>query len=146
MYTAVLVIHNIFRWVVLAAALFALFRAYSGWLGKREWTKTDRLSGTLFSISLDIQLLFGLILYVAGEWYTVFQSMAEAMANETMRFFGLEHIFYMLVAVILVHAGSVLARKASEDIARHRRAALWYSLVVVILLIAIPWWRPLLRF
>jgi hypothetical protein len=145
MYTAVLVIHNIFRWLVLIAAVFALVVSYSGWIQKREWGPSDRRAGTLFAVSLDIQLLLGLILYIAGGWYSVFANFSEAMANSIMRFFGLEHLFYMVLAVIFAHVGSVHARKASESVGKFRRAAIWYSLVIIILIIAIPWWRPLLR-
>ena len=63
-YTVVLVLHNLWRWLVVLAAIYATARAWFGWLGKRPWTKADQRAGTLFGISLDIQLLLGLILAI----------------------------------------------------------------------------------
>jgi cbb3-type cytochrome oxidase subunit 3 len=32
------------------------------------------------------------------------------------------------------------------DQGKFRRAALWFTVTMIIILIGIPWWRPLLRF
>jgi hypothetical protein len=145
MYPTILTIHNIFRWVVLILAVVALFNAYRGWLGRRDWNPADRKIGTFFAISLDIQVILGLLLYVIGPWLTlVVENFSAAMQNDELRFFSLEHIFYMTLAVIFVHIGSVLSRSAPEAVAKHRRAAIWFTLTTLIIIIAIPWWRPLL--
>lgn len=147
MYPVILAIHNIFRWVVLILALVALIRAYGGWFQKREWTEGDRKAGSYFAISMDIQLLLGLLLYfVLAPWFSaVAADFGEAMQNPELRFFGLEHVFYMFIAVVMVHVGSVLARRAPESLAKFRRQAIWFTLATILILIAIPWWRPLLR-
>lgn len=56
----------------------------------------------------------------------------------------------MLVAVVLAHVGRALSRRVTETQDKHRRAAIFFGLAVVALLIAIPWpflpyGRPLLR-
>jgi hypothetical protein len=145
MYPVLLAIHNIFRWVVVIMALVALFRAYSGWLGKREWVPADRAVGSFFAVSLDIQLLLGLLLYFLGSWFGALTAdFGGAMRSDVLRFFTLEHAFYMILAVIVVHVGSVLARRAPESLFKHRRAAIAYSLVALFLIVGVPWWRPLL--
>ncbi len=63
MFGFILAVHNILRWIVLILLVVALVRAFWGWFGKREWTSTDRKVGMFYSVSLDIQLLLGLILY-----------------------------------------------------------------------------------
>jgi hypothetical protein len=127
-----LAIHNIVRWIVLIALIFALYRAYSGWLGKKIWEATDRLSGLIFSIALDVQLLLGIILiFLRG--FTMIQ----------MRFY-MEHIGPMLLAVIFTHIGSSQSKKADQDVDKHQRAAIWFTLTLLIILISIPWARPLL--
>jgi hypothetical protein len=144
MYPVLLAIHNIFRWVVLIMTLVALFRAYSGWLGKREWNPGDKAVGSFYAVSLDLQLLLGLGLYFIGSWFEALVSdFSGAMQNDVLRFFTLEHAFYMLLAVIVVHAGNVLARRAPESVLKHRRAAIAYTLVALFLIVGIPWWRPL---
>jgi hypothetical protein len=63
MYTFFLAVHNILRWIALILAIIVLVRAYWGWFGGREWTSTDRRVGSFYSISLDVQILLGLLLY-----------------------------------------------------------------------------------
>jgi hypothetical protein len=70
---------------------------------------------------------------------------SAAMSMNDLRFFPLEHIPFMLAAVVLAHVGSSLARKAKDAAGQHRRAALGYGLSLLVIVLAIPWWRPLLR-
>jgi cytochrome c biogenesis factor len=146
MYAAFLALHNILRWVVIILAILALVRAYRGWLGKREWTSADRKSASFFSISMDIQLLLGLILYFLLSPLTrpvLEGQMGLVMGNIEMRFFGVEHIFYMILGVVFVHVGTILSRRADDPVAKHRRAAIWFTLAAIVLIVGIPWWRPL---
>lgn len=141
----ILALHNIVRWVVLIVGAIAIFSAYRGWFGKREWTESDRKYGVFFSSAMDTQLLLGLILYIFISPFTapVFRNFSSAMSDAQIRFFGFEHVVYMLVAVVLVHIGSVMSRRPPEAVAKHRTAAIWYTLAALVILIAIPWWRPL---
>ncbi len=146
MYRLLLILHNINRWVVLALALFALARAYRGWLGGRNWTARDRQAGTLFTIFIDVQLLLGLALVALSPLIrAALQNLQGAMAADQLRFFLVEHTPLMILALVLVHLGSALSRRATEDRQRHRRAAIWYTLALLIIAFAVPWWRPLLR-
>ena len=147
MYLIFLSLHNILRWVVLIAGLIAVARALMGWLGRREWTRADRLSGLLFGISIDIQLLLGLILYFFLSPWTqavLRGNLGQAMQNSETRFFAIDHILVMFLAVVSVHFGTALARRAPEAVTKHRRAAIWFGLTLILILAGIPWWRPLL--
>lgn len=147
MYSVVLFLHSWVRWLVVIAAVAAVGRAFYGWLGKKGWTRLDNQMGLLFSTSLDVQMLLGLILYFFLSPITTaaFKNFGAAMSNPVMRFFTVEHIFYMIIAVVLGHVGRTLAKKATETMARHRVSAILYGLAVVIILLAIPWSRPLFR-
>jgi uncharacterized membrane protein YozB (DUF420 family) len=148
MYTVVLIIHNILRWVVLILAVYSILRAYSGWFGKREWRQSDRKAGSFFTIAMDVQLLVGLWLYIflSPLTETALGDFGAAMNNAELRFFALEHVLYMVLAVVFAHLGNVLSRRAEEMVAKYRRAALWFTLTLIFIVIAIPWSRPLLRF
>ena len=67
------------------------------------------------------------------------------MANPDARFFGFEHIFYMFIAIALAHMGTAFARRADTDQKKFRNAAIFFSLSLLVIIIAIPWGRPLLR-
>lgn len=146
MYVFVLAVHNILRWIVLFLMILALVRAYRGWFGKRDWTSTDRRVGTFYSVSLDIQLLLGLILYFGLSPITrsAFSDFGAALANTDLRFFVFEHFLMMVLAVILAHVGVATARSAAEPVLKHRRSAIWFSLSLIAILLGMPWFRPLL--
>lgn len=147
MYPFVLAIHNILRWVVLLIGIWAVIQALLGWFGNRDWTKQDRRAGLFFTIGLDIQLLLGLLLYVFLSPWTkgVFQDFGAAMSDPTRRFFALEHAFYMLLAVICGHLGSALPKRVAEPKGKHQRAVLFFFLALLVILLGMPWMRPLLR-
>lgn len=144
-----LFLHNLTRWVVIGTAIWALISAWRGWLGKRTWTETDRKAGVFFGIAMDTQLLIGLILYfgLSPKGAAAFaQGMATVMGDNILRFYAVEHIFMMVLAVVFVHLGSVFAKKAAEDTRKFRAAAIWYSLSVLLVLVSIPWqYSPLYR-
>jgi hypothetical protein len=72
-------------------------------------------------------------------------NMQAAMQSDELRRILVEHIPLMLLAVVFVHIGTLGARRAGDDRGRFRRSALWFTLTALVLLVAIPWWRPLLR-
>jgi Na+-driven multidrug efflux pump len=145
MYPFLLAIHNLLRWVVVVLMILTLVRAYRGWLGKRDWTSADRRSGVFLSVSLDIQLLIGLLLYVVYSPITrlFMRDVVAAMNDAAMRFFGLEHLFYMFLAVVLAHLGGIFSRRGADAPVRHRTAAIFYSLAALALILGMPWMRPL---
>jgi len=151
MYTFILGLHNILRWVVVILALVAVVNAYLGWFGKRTWTERDRKFGAYFTISMDVELLLGLILYILAGWaQQLFSNFGGLMDTSVGRFFGLEHIFFMFVAVIVGHIGSARSRKADEDVSKFRNAAIWFTIAFIVILLMIPWpfleyGRPLFR-
>ena len=145
-YTIVLVLHNLVRWVVLLTAAWALVRAWSGWLGKRSWTTTDRRAGMFFSMSLDIQMLLGLILaFISPILQAAYADLGSLAMQDPFRFFLTAHMPLMIVSVVLAHIGTAVARKGADDTGKHRRAAILFTLAALAIVLAIPWFRPLLR-
>ncbi len=141
MYSVVLSLHSLLRWVVVILAVVAVVRAFVGWFCRRAWTPFDDRLGLSFLISMDVQVLLGLILYVLLSPLTreAFQDLGKAMSDAILRFWAFEHLFFMVVVLALVHIGRVRAKGAAEAIARHRRAAIFFGLALVLLLLAIPW-------
>lgn len=152
LYSILLPLHNILRWIVLIAALFAIFRAFAGWLGKKDWTRTDDKAGMWFTMVMDIQVLAGLILYFLSPLtQSALQNFGGAMSNAVARFFAVEHILLMVVAAAAAHMGRAFSRKASGSLSKHKRAAIWFVLALLLVLVAIPWpfsvaARPWIRF
>src|SRR5262245_14145645 len=152
MYSAFLLIHSTLRWVVLLLALVALGRAIRGVMGRLEWKPADQAVGAWFTGSLDLQMLLGLVLYIFLSPVTrqAFADMGAAMRNTPLRFFPVEHITGMIVAVVLAHIGRARSKKGTDAGQRHRSALIFYALALVIMVLSIPWpgtpgGRPLLR-
>ena len=145
MYPFVLATHNIVRWLVLIAAVAAIALAVAGWLGKKEWTKTGNMVGGMFVGLLDLNVFLGLILYffLSPITQAVFANFGAAMKDPTLRFFGVEHIFTLLVALALAHVGRALSKKAGDAVKKYRAAAIWFTLSLLAILAMIPWNRPL---
>lgn len=146
MYEALLALHNVLRWLVVATALWAVVRAISGWMSAQPWTSTDRTTGNAFVIAITVQFVLGLLLYGLSPVTTsAFGDMGAAMAQRDIRFFVVEHLVYMLLAVAAAHIGRARATRAADDRGRYRTAAIFYGVSLVLVLVGIPWWRPLLR-
>ena len=146
MYAFILAVHNIVRWVAFILAILVVARAVLGWYGKREWTDRDRKLGIFYTSSMDVQLLLGLLLYIFLSPLTTgaFQDFGAAMGIAIQRFFAVEHPLYMLVAVVFAHLGSIFSKRAADSIVKHRQAAIWYGLSLLIILLGMPWMRPFL--
>ncbi|MEW6569008.1 MAG: hypothetical protein AB1449_12750 [Chloroflexota bacterium] len=146
MYSLVLILHSLVRWVVILAAAWAIARALRGWIADRPWLPLDHRVGLVFTMAMDVQVLLGLVLvFVSPLAQEVLGDPSGAMASPELRFFAVEHVPLMVLAAVAAYAGSVLSRKATDDRARHRRAALAFVLSLAMVLIAVPWSRPLLR-
>ncbi len=147
MYDFVLGVHSLLRWVVVILAVVAVGRALLGWFGRREWTVLDDRIGLFFTISMDVQVLLGLILYLflSGITRSAFQDFGGAMSNPTLRYFAVEHVVLMIVALVLGHVGRALSKRAEEARKKYQQAAIFFGLAMLAALVAIPWWRPLLR-
>jgi hypothetical protein len=141
LYSLFLTLHNITRWLVVIFAVLALVRAFRGWFRRQEWTPQDNRAGVLFTSMLDTQLLLGLILYFLFSPATpqIFANFSGAMASPAVRFFGFEHVFWMVLAVVIAHVGRVLVKKAASATAQHRAAAISFGLAFLMVMAAIPW-------
>jgi len=150
MYSLVLNVHSWMRWIVIATCLWSILRAAMA--GGRPWTPADARASRLFMITLDIQMLLGLLLYLVLSPFTrqAMSDMGTAMKVSALRFFVVEHLFGMLVAVALTHIGIAKIRRASGDARRHRTALIFFSLALLAIFASIPWpgmpaGRPLFR-
>jgi len=153
MYSSALWLHSILRWAVLLTGAIAWFRAVGAGTAKRRWTPKDDLWGFLFTTSLDIQMLVGLVLYFILSPFTkiAFQDFGGAMADSSLRFWAVEHLIGMIIGIALAHVGRVKIRKAGNDARRHRLAMIYFGLALVAICASIPWpglpvGRPLFRF
>ncbi|MBI5543341.1 MAG: hypothetical protein HY901_05595 [Deltaproteobacteria bacterium] len=94
----VLKVHSVTRYLVLAVAVAALVKLGLGSARRASFAPADRALGSAFVGLLDLQVLLGLVLVVAGAWY-------PALAG---------HVVSMLLAVGLAHSMLIINRRRPQ--------------------------------
>lgn len=151
-YLFVLYLHSYLRWGVLALAAIASSISAAGWVRGGEWTRANERLHVAFVAAIDAQFTLGALLYLWLSPYVraFYAGPGSAMKDATLRFFGVEHVFSMVIAVSIIHIARVRSKRLATPALRHRRVLLTTLAAVVVILIAIPWpflpyGRPLLR-
>ena len=148
MYTLVLTLHSWLRWAALIAGVVAIFSLFSS----RDSSGRADFWGLVLTIVLDVQFLLGVLLYGVLSPFTAeaMRDFGAAMRSPGLRFFAVEHVTLMLAALVLVHVGRILARKAATLDAKRMRLLICFGLATLLMVLAIPWpgmaaGRPLFR-
>jgi len=140
-YSLILTLHSWMRWVVVIVGVIAVIKFLIGWLGKKDWAALDARLASIFPITIDIQLLLGLLLYFVLSPITTgaLRAFGAAMKNSVVRYYSVEHIFMMLIALIVAHIGSALIKKRTDATAKFRIGFILFLLAMIIIFLAIPW-------
>ena len=139
MYTVLLLIHSLVRWLILAGFIYAVGRAYYGWLGKQSFNKLDRKTFIITSSLAHLQLVIGVWLYFISPIVTFFlHNFKQAVHIKEFRFYGMEHGLIMIVAIALITVGSAIAKRKTVDLNKFKTIAIWYSIGLILILIGIP--------
>lgn len=152
MYSIVLFVHSWLRWAALVSGVGATLAALRETSGPSDSGRADRW-GLALMMALDIQMLLGLLLYlvVSPSMQAIRENFGAAMKDPAARFWAVEHITEMMMAVVLVHVGRVLARKAATPDTKRLRLLVCFGLATLLMMLGIPWpglraGRPLFRF
>lgn len=138
MYTTLIYAHSLLRYVILILLVAAIAKSFSGWLGKKPFTEGTRKLNLFTLIFAHVQLLVGLgVYFMSGE--VMLSNISGAMKEPVLRFFTVEHSAMMIIAIALITVGYSLSKKGKTDEAKHKRAAIFFLLALVIILVAIPW-------
>lgn len=134
--------HSFLRWIVLLLALLTLIKSYSGMSSKRAFVPADRKMPLFFMISMDIQLLIGLVLYFTGSWgikNIQNMGMGNVMKDSVSRFFAVEHTIGMLLAIVFAHIAFSVTKKPIADTAKFKRIFIFSLLSLIAIIASIPW-------
>jgi len=140
MYEGLLHLHSVLRWIILILLLVAIFKSLAD--KDRPFTYTSKKIGLWLMIAADIILLVGIYQWIAGPLglKNIQQlGMKEVMSNNYFRFFAIEHLMGMILAIALIHIGRSAGKKNVPDKIKHRLTVLFYGLALLIILIMIPW-------
>lgn len=135
MNTALLHTHSALRYLILAGLLVIVIRSLVGWMNKKPYTGFDNKASLYLFIFTHIQLLIGLVQYFVTS--NVVQFNEGTMKNKELRYWAVEHITIMLIAVVLITVARVSAKKMTTDEARHKRMFVFNALALLLILVAI---------
>ena len=145
MYPILLQAHSVLRYLVLLMLLVVIIRFGFAKIFKRQFNNLDDKLSLLTLVSVHLQFLIGLIIYFNSPLIkTALADMAAAMKDETLRFWAVEHITLMTLAVIMITVGRIRTRKnglRSDE--KFRRLLIFYSIGLVLIVAGIPWERGL---
>jgi hypothetical protein len=139
MYTILLDLHSILRWVIIVLAVAAVFNSMNS---KKPFTAADGKVGLFLMISAHTTLLIGLYLWLFGPWGLASirnLGFGEVMKDKVYRFYAVEHLFGMLVAIALITIARSASKKNVPDPAKHKRVFWLVLLALVIIVATIPW-------
>lgn len=140
MYSMLLSLHSLVRWLVLVFLLHSIYRAFIGYTRNKSFSKTDNAFRHWTATVAHIQLMIGIILYTQSPIVKYFWTDTEtAIQNLDLTFYGLIHIVLMLTVIVLVTIGSALAKRKSTDKEKFKTMLVWFSISLIIIFIAIPW-------
>lgn len=127
----ILILHSLNRFILLALLLTVIVRTFMGWQNKSAFSTTDNKLGLFLFISTHTQLLLGLILYFVSP-VVVFSG--AAMKDNIARYWLVEHVSGMLIAIVLITMGRTTTKKMTDSTAKYKRMFILNTIALVIIL------------
>ncbi|MBI1768863.1 MAG: cytochrome B [Bacteroidetes bacterium] len=131
MHSSILILHSINRFILLALLLTVIVRTFMGWQNKSAFGNSDNKLSLFLFISTHTQLLLGLILYFVSP-VVIFSG--ASMRDKVARYWLVEHLAGMLIAVVLITMARITMKKLSEDTAKHKRMFIFNTIALIVVL------------
>ncbi len=141
MYPHLLQTHSILRYVVLLMLMIVIVRFAFAKISKRHYNNLDDKLSLFTLITVHLQFLIGLALYLTSPVIkAALADMAATMKDDGLRFLAVEHVTLMVIAVILITVGRIKARKKElHSDEKFRRTLIFYAIGLVLIVAGIPW-------
>lgn len=123
--------HSGWRYLVIILLLIAFINAAMGYFGNKAYTEGNRKLNVFALISAHIQLLLGLAIYFMHDWYK------GDMSVGVQRYWKMEHISMMVIAIILITVGNARSKKRDSARLKHLTIFMYFGLALLIITAAI---------
>lgn len=134
MYTGLLHTHSGLRYLVLLVLIIVVLTSLLGWLNRKPFTATDNRLSLFLMIFTHLQFVTGLILYFVSPFVQFGSTM---MSDKTTRYWSVEHLVGMLVAVVLITIARSTSKRMTDDNAKHKRLFIFNTLALLIIIVII---------
>ncbi len=138
MYTGLKHLHSGLAYLVLAGLAFSFIYTLTGYLSKQPFTDKNRKMALIGFITMHLQLLAGLLIYLVSP-LGVGNVSGETMKEPLARLYAVEHPLTMLIAVVLVTLGYTGLKKLTDSNKKFKRILVFYGIGLLLILIRIPW-------
>lgn len=133
-------LHSFLRWALLLLMIVSIVKAAMSTSGKNPYTPSDRKRTLFTMIAAHLQLVIGVILYLTS---TVVQAgrsnMAAAMKDGVLRFWTVEHLTMMIIAIVFITIGNIRSKKMDTDAGKYKQILIWFGFALVVIIAAMPW-------
>ena len=129
MYTGLVHLHNLLRWVIVITLVWSLLNAFKGKNGKET---------LIMMISSHVMLLIGLVQWFGGDWglkQIKTEGMGEAMKKDALRFFAVEQDLMMCSEFFLITIGHRSAKAGKAN----TKWFLFAALAIILIMMPGPW-------
>ncbi len=124
--------HSGLRWLVLLFLVFAIVNAFTA----KSFEKKHKMINLFALISVHLQLVIGIVQYFLSDKV---QFIDGWMKNPLLRFYGMEHLVGMLLAIILITIGYSKAKRKENDVDKFKVIRIYYTIGFLLILLFIPW-------
>ncbi len=141
-YNITLHAHSGIRWIALLLAIVVIVKSLVGLFSKSEYAKLDNILGASYVGFMHLQLLIGLVLYFFLSPVTemALNDFGAAMGNPELRFWAVEHLTLMILAIVFAQIGRSKSKKA-EGSKKFKLQAIYFGASLLLTLAGIPWDR-----
>ncbi len=141
MYKFLLVLHIITSSVFLLVAIVVTARSIVGWSKNLKYMKADRYMAYLFMALLYLTLVHGIIMYFFIEPSSKStMDIQHAIKQVSLRFWVVEHFYFMTFALILAQIGGIFIRKTTVDKNRFAYASFYYGVATLITVVSVTFY------
>ena len=125
--------HSGLRWVAIILLLLAIINAFTS----KTFEKKHKMINLFTMITLHTQLIIGLVQYFITSGKVKFFD--GWMKEAAFRFYGMEHLLGMLIAIVLITVGYSKSKRGTTDSEKFKPIKLFYLIGFILIIASIPW-------
>ncbi|MBC6399625.1 MAG: cytochrome B [Ekhidna sp.] len=131
MYHFLLHAHSGLRYLVLLVAVIVIIKSLIGWFGDASYSRFDKVIAPTYVGLMHLQLLLGLTLYFISPFVTF------DMSDKVIRYWSVEHILMMILAVASAQVGRSISKKAEDAQVKFRIQTIFFGISILLILVAL---------
>ena len=141
MYRLFVLLHIITSSLFLVMAIATTVRSIVGWSKNLSYSRIDNYLRYIFLILLYLTLIHGIVMYFFIDPSS--KSAVDpqhALKQASLRFWVVEHFYFMTFALILAQIGGIFIRKTTKDKNRFAYASFYYGIATLITIISVTFY------